>query len=48
MDDIEWLNEILAEHNIPPILPNHRHETNDDSDFIAVLKQQIQPQPVIN
>ena len=42
MDDIEQLNEILVEHNIPPILPNHRHETDDDSDFIAVLKQQFQ------
>ena len=42
MDDIEQLNEILAEHNIPPILSDDRHYTNDDSDFIAVLKQQFQ------
>ena len=42
MDDIELLNEILAEHNIPPIKPNNGHYTEDDSDFITVLKQQFQ------
>ena len=42
MDDIKELNEILAEHNIPPIPPGCGHYDNDDSDFIAVLKQQFQ------
>lgn len=42
MDDIEWLNGILAEHDIPPIPPSCGHYENDDSDFIAVLKQKFQ------
>jgi len=42
MDDIEELNAILAEANIPPIQLNSRHYTEDDSDFITVLKQQFQ------
>ena len=48
MDDIEELNKILAEANIRPILSNDRHYTEDDSDFITVLKQQFQTQRVIN
>ena len=42
MDDIEELNAILAEANIPPIPLNNGHYTEDDSDFITVLKQQFQ------
>lgn len=48
MDDIEELNEILAEANIRPILSNDGHYTEDNSDFITVLKQQFQTQRVIN
>ena len=48
MDDIEELNKILAEANIRPIPSNNGHYTEDDSDFIAVLKQQFQTQRVIN
>lgn len=42
MDDIEELNAILAEANIPPIQLSNKHYTEDDSDFITVLKQQFQ------
>lgn len=41
MDDIEWLNSVLAEHNIPPIRRNHTPDNNEDSEFIAVLKQNL-------
>ena len=41
MDDIEELNRILAEVNIPPIPPSCGFDNTEDSEFVAVLKQNL-------
>ena len=47
MDDIEWLNGVLAEHNIPPIRINPETESVpednlwSDVQFLASLKNKL-------